>query len=310
MELQQLRLYGAQIRESITMKHLHSLLLAGSFAVVFIVGCAANDRDPDPIPLSQVPESSESDIGPIDLENITEVDLVEQIARVRNDYRRLLKILRKYYLNAGYYQKSRWALRELEDLENKVKTYPYLTVVDVHNTQEHDPTHNIPQADALYNEALELYRQGQILPFMNDKTKLKQSLAKFKQVMNDYPNSDKIDDAAFYAGEISKEYFNDNDQAVNFYKLAMKWNPQTPHPVRFQCAVIYEYRLHDRRNALEMYRRVLDEERELDPTNTAWAAARVKALTETPAGDPANAQPPADLPPEPKSVGPPPAAQQ
>jgi len=260
---------------------------------VALSGCAQQKGEPVPVEVGKLDDVGLSTIGKIDLANATEVDLVEKLAAVRADYKRLLKLLEQWYLDKGYYQKSRWAARELNDVLH-VKTYPYLTVTDIQRT-DLTPAESIPEADALYEKAKRLYEEGQILPFMNDKRKLKESLALFKQLIKTYPTSDKIDDAAFYAGELSKEYFNDNEQAVRYYELAMKWDPKTPHPVRFQCAVIYDFRLHNRAKALEMYRRVLEEEPDIDRTNTEFATTRIGQLLKE---EQAQQQPKTSTPPE------------
>jgi len=247
-----------------------------SLLTITVVGCSQQNDEPRATELGDLSDTGGTTIRKIDLEDIGEVDLVEQLAAARADYKRLLKILRQWYLEQGYYQKSRWVVRELEDLV-RVKTYSYLTISEI-RMADLSASQSIAQADQMHEQALKLYQEGQIVPFLNDKQKLKESLAIFLQLIKKYPTSDKIDDAAFYAGEISKEYFNDDQQAVYYYELAMIWDPQTPHPVRFQAAVVYDFRLHDRAKALELYHRVLAEEPDLDKTNTGFATRRIKQI--------------------------------
>ena len=102
-------------------------------------------------------------------------------------------------------------------------------------------------------------------------------------------DTDKIDDAAFFAGEIYKEYFNDNLRAVQYYQRCWEWNPQTDHPARFQAAVVYDYRLHDRDRALELYQQVLEHEQS-NRSNVRWSVDRIKQLTDNPDA-PAPAEP-------------------
>lgn len=245
-------------------------------AILVLAGGCADNREPQPIELGKLSDAHKSSIGTINLDNISDVDLVEDIAKLRADYKRLLQLLRQWYLDNGYYQKSRWAARELDDL-NHVKTYPYLMISEIQQ-EDLKPSNSIPEADALYQQAIKLYHEGQVLPFMNDKRKLKEALALFKELIKTYPSSDKIDDAAFYAGRMSKEYFNDNEQAVHYYELAIKWAPDTPHPARYECALVYDYRLHNRAKALEMYRRVLEENADFNRSNTSFARTRITQL--------------------------------
>ncbi len=226
--------------------------------------------------LADVDEARKASLQNIDIANFSEVDRVEQLQQIRANYRLILKNLLQCYEDGGDSQKAGWARRELGDLK-QVRQYPYLVEVDIQDTNL-APKDSIVEADKLYEEAYKLYKEGQILPFMNDKRKLKDSLDKFTLLIKCYPTSDKIDDAAFYAGEISKEYFNDDVQAIRYYEMAMKWDPKTPHPVRFECAVIYDFRLHDRARAMAMYQRVLKEEQEIDQTNTSFSATRLRQL--------------------------------
>ena len=244
--------------------------------LIAIAGCAEKKTEVKPIRLGDLNDLDKTTVGDINMKTVKEVDLVERLAKARADYKRLLVLLNNWYLDHGYYEKAEWAAKEYADLK-LVRTYPYLVEIEVQKT-DLKPTDSIAKADELYEQALKLYHEGQILPLVNDKKKLKEALDKFITLIKKYPNSDKIDDAAFYAGEILKEYFNDNVQAVKYYELAMKWDPHTPQPVRFECAVIYDFRLHNREKALEMYKRVLSEEADLDRTNTSFAATRIKQL--------------------------------
>ena len=98
-------------------------------------------------------------------------------------------------------------------------------------------------------------------------------------MISKYPSSDKIDDAAFYCGEIYKEYFKDQEEiALKWYERTWTWDPQTPHPARFQAAVVCDYRLRDRDRALELYQAVLTEEPN-DKSNLRFATRRIRKLT-------------------------------
>ena len=66
--------------------------------------------------------------------------------------------------------------------------------------------------------------------------------------------------------------------AVKWYERCMEWDAETPHPVRFQAAVVYDYRLHDRDRALELYRQVI--QREEGPlSNRVFSNRRIQELT-------------------------------
>jgi Tfp pilus assembly protein PilF len=97
-----------------------------------------------------------------------------------------------------------------------------------------------------------------------------------------YPESDKIDDAAFQLGEIHKDYLPKQEAlAVTWYERAWTWNPQTPYPARYNAAVVCDYRLNDRDKALELYRQVLAEETDVSKLNRRFAMRRIETLSRT-----------------------------
>jgi len=209
-----------------------------------------------------------------------EVDLVENVLAHRAQYHQGLETLRDYYREHGYAAKQSWADFELAGLR-KVKSFRYLIDAEIPSDQLR-PTDQVPEADALYERGRELLRKGGsgIPIFYREKTMI-EAAGVFQQLVERYPNSDKIDDAAFFLGEIHKEYLpNQEPIAVKWYERAWTWDPQTPHPARFQAAVVYDYRLHDRDRALELYQSVIKDEPE-NQTNVRFATRRIHELTST-----------------------------
>ncbi len=208
-----------------------------------------------------------------------EVDLVEQLIQYRSSYRRTLQQLHDYYEQHGYEEKRLWAQGELQDI-GRIRPYHYLYDSEIAR-MDLSPRDSIAEADALYKEALAVAAQaGHGTPVFFNQEKMGQALAMLKQLIRTYPMSDKIDDAAFHCGERLKEYYKNQDSvAVQWYERAWTWDPSTPHPARFQAAVVYDYRLHDRKRALELYRAMLTTES--SRSNRHFALARIKELTET-----------------------------
>ena len=207
-----------------------------------------------------------------------EVDLVENVLAHRAQYHQGLEELRDYYRDHGYATKLSWADFELAGLR-KVKAFRYLIDAEIASDQLR-PTDIVPEADALYERGQKLLRKGGhgVPIFYRQKTMI-QAAEVFQQLVEQYPNSDKIDDAAFFLGEIHKEYLPDQEPiAVKWYERAWTWDPETPHPARFQAAVIYDYRLHDRDRALELYQSVIKNETG-DWTNVNFATRRIRELT-------------------------------
>lgn len=208
-----------------------------------------------------------------------EVDLVENVLSTRNSYQQSLSALRDYYRERGYATKQSWADFELEGFR-KVKKFRYVLEGEVASA-ELRPTEQIAEADALYQRGLDLMKKGGhgVPVFYRQKTMI-EAADVFKELVEKYPTSDRIDDAAFFLGEIHKEYLPDQEQiAAKWYERAFTWDPTTPHPARFQAAVIYDFRLHDRDRALELYRASIKDEGDTG-SNARFATRRIKQLDE------------------------------
>jgi len=208
----------------------------------------------------------------------SEVDLVETVVTHRAAYLQSLQALRDYYRDHGYVNKQSWADFELFGLQ-KVQTFRYVMDAEIPSDQLR-PTDTIPEADALYKRGMKLMANGgHGIPIFYREGPMIEAVAVFRQLIEKYPTSDKIDDAAFQLGEIHKEYLHDQESiAVKWYERAWTWDPATPHSARFQAAVIYDFRLHDRDRALELYQRVLREETS-DWTNVCFSKHRIGELT-------------------------------
>ena len=133
----------------------------------------------------------------------------------------------------------------------------------------------------MYEQGIVLMKKGgHGVPALFHQETMKRALTRLKELVSRYPSSDKIDDAAFYIAEMHKEYFEENDNgiALEWYRRSIQWNPNLPHPARFQMAVVYDYRLHEREKALEMYQQVLEKE-QFNKSNIEWSNVRIRQLT-------------------------------
>jgi tetratricopeptide (TPR) repeat protein len=256
-----------------------SIILVSSSAGCKTDSLTKTQRVEENAPLTSLDNPAGIDLPNIPVADRTEVDLVEDMMIHRAMYARYLRVLVNYYVEHGLEYKANWARNELYDLA-RVKPYRYVLDAEV-PIVELRPAESISDADKLYEEGLALMKKGGhgVPVFYNQET-MKLALSKFKQLVDNYPNSDKIDDAAFYIAEIHKEYFEEKDNvlALQWYQRAVDWNPDLPHPARFQMAVVYDYRLKDHEKALEMYQAVLDHE-QFNKSNVVWAKARINDLT-------------------------------
>lgn len=261
--------------------------IAGAIAALNL-GCEGVDRkhdyavenvDPPPV---DAPSPRREDVK---IANFA--DLIESMMATRQKYLDDLKGLEKAYLNAGDTVRADWARRQ-RSLTADVMVYPYLTEQAPEQRVDVAPLKDIPEADAIYREALKIHDEVRLIPLAGaleaNKEKARKALALFKRIIKDYPQSDKVDDAAFFIAEIYKEYLREDDPndelSTRYYAWAVTLDPNTPHPARFQAAVVYDFRRHNRDKALEMYHQVLDLQEANNQSNCRFAATRIEQLSD------------------------------
>ncbi len=139
-----------------------------------------------------------------------------------------------------------------------------------------------PEADVLYNQGIRAYQQ---LRDENeyDEGKSRAVLDIFLDLLARYPQSDKVDDAYFYCGQLLYERFNRYEEAAEYFRRAYQADPNTPRPARFQRASVLDFRLNRHEEAVQEYRRYIQEQSNLgalgDQRHIDYAAARIRALT-------------------------------
>jgi len=211
--------------------------------------------------------------------------LVEDTIAARNEWLASLDAL------AGFYSKRKqtFKARVVESVSNRfnpVHRYTYFLDAEIPGS-ELRPTDHIPEAEALYNQAVRLHQQGKgvLHTFVTtDYQKQKQALVLFRQLIQEYPTSTRIALSAYYIADIYKEYCDEDIRAVRWYERAWQWDPNITEPARFQAATVYDYRLSNPRKAIELYEQSLkhDPWRLLNPQT---AQQRIKELRQSlPAG--------------------------
>lgn len=213
-----------------------------------------------------------------DLDRNTEVQLVEQMAAYRARYKQYLDLMVQFYDRQGNQLKHDWAIQELANLSNGPER-AYLVVAelagpDLKASNMHD------SADQLYEQGIAQMKNGAgtIGKLFYNKKELYGAINTFNQLISDYPDSDKIDDAAFQIAEIYNHYLKDYTTALMYYQRVWQWDPQTTLPVRFWVARIYDEQFKDRVKALEYYEMAINMESSY-PVNLVWAQNRVARIT-------------------------------
>ncbi|MHC5138452.1 MAG: tetratricopeptide repeat protein [Planctomycetota bacterium] len=251
-----------------------SLIAALVLPGVFLAGCD-NTRSRDAHLLEpQAPAVVETG-GVYLAPDASEVDYVENLAASRDAYRQALIGLLEYYGSVGNATKLQWAQTELKTFDQMVR-YQYLQPAEW-VPESLAATDSIEEADALYKEAKELYNESGGMIIVANKAKLQQALGLFNQLIQQYPSSDKIDDAAYRAGRIY-EYLKNYELAAVYYQRAFQWNEATSYPARFRAAKVMDRKLRMRKEALDLYQEAIKKESRYSD-NVEFAKERVAILS-------------------------------
>ncbi len=110
-----------------------------------------------------------------------------------------------------------------------------------------------------------------------NQAKLRQALGLYNELIQQYPSSDKIDDAAYKAGRIY-DYLKNYELAAVYYQRAFQWNEATTYPARYRAAWVMDQKLRMHKEALVLYQlAIVKESRYSD--NVEFAKERVAALS-------------------------------
>ncbi len=237
-----------------------------------LVGCTGVDSGK-----SQLAPAHHGPAPVISITGTGESDLIEQMALNRQAYRQGLELLIKYYTRMGNNMKLGWAQKELKGLDS-IPQYTYHVVGEKVNLKANT---SISEADALYDEALQIEKNATRF-FLKDEKMLRLALTKYAQLIEKHGSSDKIDDAAYRAAGIY-DHFKDYTLAVMYYKRVYQWDRYTVHPAKYRAAKILDKRLHQRTEALELYRQVIGDEA-VPQTYRDFAQIRINVLTKSEEG--------------------------
>ena len=250
-------------------------ILTGTLLVLLsvLIGCQTTDSGRGQL----MPSGTRTPVTAVGAADADEVDIIEQVTVTRQAYRQSLETLMGYYTATGNYMKLNWVKSEMAALDAMPK-YKYIPDAEVAGP-ELKASALIPEADRLYWEGEQLEKKAGPLPFGKDENSLRLALAKYNQVIRNYPSSDKIDDAAFKAGGIY-QYLKDYTIALLYYQRACQWDPQTIHPAKFRAAFVMDQYLHRRAEALELYQQAMKEGVQHAEWRE-WAEKRINELTKS-----------------------------
>jgi hypothetical protein len=185
-----------------------------------------------------------------------DIELVEKLLAARLQYQRALEKLRLYYINVGDVERSRWAEEELKQYHLIAKQAFRLDLDVPPPTLQ--ATQNIPEANRIYQRAMAYKDRGWGNDYLFNQRRAE---LLFQQILSQYPQCDKIGDAAYQLGDIyeSKAY-RQYRRSAQYYERCFQWHGHTHFDARLRAARLYDKQLLDRGRAIELYREVKNHE--------------------------------------------------
>lgn len=203
----------------------------------------------------------------------SDIELVERVIGARKAYQAALQELHRFYVRSGDRERAEWAEEELRAF-SRVPQAAYRLDLDVPSPML-KPLYNQPEANELYRKAMTYKDRGLGSEYADNQRRAEILL---QQVLTEYPQCNKISDAAYQLGELyQSRTFRQYRRAAVYFERCFQWNPNTQFDARLQAAKLYDRQLNDKTRAMELYKLVL--EYEADNTRRLEAERRIKDLS-------------------------------
>ena len=186
-------------------------------------------------------------------QGLKESDIVEALVGYRQTYRKSLESLVGVLKGAKDVKYWTQAKRELRELIS-VNKYMYLRDADTPGV-ELRAREKIAAAEKLYSQALELKKKSG--GFGDHRYETQSAMEGFRRLIREYPNSERIDDAAYQIGELCRVNLRDYQRAIRWYECVVAWDAATQLRANLRIAEIYDKRLENRLTALDYYGQAL-----------------------------------------------------
>jgi hypothetical protein len=185
-----------------------------------------------------------------------DVEIVERLLAARKEYQLTLEALRAHYIATGDIERAHWAEDELIQFHRVLK-HPYRLELDV-PPPTLQASYNVPEANELYRRAMLFKDKGMGTTYIDNQRRAELLL---QQMLTNYPQSDKISDAAYQLGDIyESKAFRQYPRAASYFERCFQWKPNTNFDARLRAARLYDRYLNERNRALEIYKEITTHE--------------------------------------------------
>jgi hypothetical protein len=187
---------------------------------------------------------------------LKDLPLVERLLAARKEYQMTLETLRKHYISTGDVARARWAEDELMQFHRMSKQAFSLELDVPPSTLKGQ--YNIPEANKVFRYALGYKDKGWGTDYIDNQRRAE---LLFQKMLTEYPQSDKISDAAYQLGDLYEgRAFKQPERAAAYFDRCYEWNPKTQHDARLRAARLYERQLNNRGKAAQIYKLILTHE--------------------------------------------------
>jgi len=121
---------------------------------------------------------------------------------------------------------------------------------------------NVREANELFRAAMDYKGKG-----FGDDFVLNQRRAEIylREILEKYPNSDKIADVAYQLGDIyESRAFKQYDRAARYFERSFQWVKGSRTDARLRAAVLYDRHLNERAKAIDLYREEIAHDTDAD----------------------------------------------
>lgn len=180
--------------------------------------------------------------------------IIDTMKLSRDRYKNALTELVQFYLDTGNQLRLQKARRELQEL-NRIPVVTYSSISSEEMVPNGYPSKNIEEANTLFRDG-KMYVNP--LNLVTKKTRMELAVARFKKILDDYPQSDIADDAAYELANLYEGYyFKDYESAAYYYIKCYDLNKNTDKPATFMAAMVYDEHLKDYAQAVRYYEMAL-----------------------------------------------------
>jgi TolA-binding protein len=166
----------------------------------------------------------------------SDIEKVERVLAARRDYQVALEQLRMHYIQVGDIERARWAEDELRQF-HRMNKQAFRLELDV-PPPTLQASQNIPEANELYKRGMAYKGKGWGSDYLDNQRRAE---LLFQQILTNYPQSDKIDDAAYQLGDIyESSAYKHYRRAAHYFERCFQWNPNTQFDARSRAARLYD----------------------------------------------------------------------